>query len=132
MPQEHKYTKNTIFYQNRSLILISSRHLLLLPSDQREPSLPTNPERSALSATALQQRAFLLFFLFAGEPAAAGHLWGSPAEQAEALPDNAAAVWQRHFPRDRRQRQKLSFGPCGKLLVALIIFFNHYLSPFVA
>lgn len=38
----------------------------LLPSDKWEPSFPTNPECCAISTAALQQRAVLLFFLFAG------------------------------------------------------------------
>lgn len=83
-------------------------------SDQRESSLPSHPERSAVAAAEVQQRAVLLLLLVAGQPAAAGHLRGSPAQQAEALPDHAAAVWQRHLPRDRGQRPQPRPGPGGR------------------
>lgn len=88
-----------------------------LPSDQWEPSFPSDPERSAIPSAEVQQRTVFFLFLVAGQPAAAGHLWGSPAEQAEAFPDHTAAVWQRHFPRDRRQRPKPCSGPGGRFPV---------------
>lgn len=69
----------------------------LLSSDQWESPFPANPECSAVSTAAVQQRTVLFLFLLAGQPAAAGHVRRSPAEQAEAVPDHAAAVWQRHL-----------------------------------
>ncbi|KAI4827315.1 hypothetical protein KUCAC02_030718, partial [Chaenocephalus aceratus] len=46
-------------------------------------AVPSPPQRYS-------KRTVLFIFLLAGQPAAAGHLRGSPAEQAETLPDNAA------------------------------------------
>lgn len=98
-----------------------------LPSDQRESSFPADPECSAISTTAVQQRPILFLLLIVGKPAAARHLRGSPAEQAETFPDHAAAVWQRHLSRDWRQRPKPCSGPCGRsnfIKLTECVFFN--------
>lgn len=111
------------------------KQIPLLCSDQWKPSFPANPQRSAISTSALQQWSILFLFLVAGQPAAAGHLRGAPAEQAQALPDHAAAVWQRHLSWDRRQCPKPSARPCGKPKIKIwscyfICFydFNEYFS----
>lgn len=100
-----------------------------LPSDQRESSFPADPECGAISTTAVQQRTLLFLFLIVGQPAAARHLWGSPAEQAETFPDHAAAVWQRHLSRDWRQRPKPRSGPRGRSIfikVTECLLFFHF------
>lgn len=86
-------------------------------SDQWQSPFPADPECSALPTTAVQQRAIFLLFFITGEPAAASHLWSSPVEQAEALSDYTATVWQRHFPRDRRQRPEPCAGPRGRCFI---------------
>lgn len=102
-------------------------HFLILCSDQWESPFPANLERSAIATAAVQQWAILFLLFITGEPAAASHLWGSPVEQAEALFDHAAAVWQRHFPRDRRQCPKPCSGPRGRCFATCdYLAFNQY------
>lgn len=83
-------------------------------SNQRQQSLADGPQRRPLPSQRLQQRAELLLLVLAGQPAAAAGLRRPAAQQAQALPDDAAAVRQRHLARDRRARSHAGAGTGGE------------------
>lgn len=88
---------------------------LLVPgSNQRQHALADGAQRRSVSSERLQQRAELLVVVLAGQPAAAAGLWRSAAEQTQALPDDAAAVRQRHLARDRRACAHAGAGTGGE------------------
>lgn len=67
-----------------------------------------------VAAQRLQQRALLFFLLVSGESTAAPCLRRQAAQQAETVPHYLAAVWQRHFARDRRASPHPRPRPGGK------------------
>lgn len=83
-------------------------------SNQRQQSLADGPQWRPLPPQRLQQRAELLLLVLAGQPAAAAGLRRPAAQQAQALPDDAAAVRQRHLARDRRARPHAGAGTGGE------------------
>lgn len=94
--------------------LLFNQKCLFLCSNQRQQSLADGPQRRPLPSQRLQQRAELLLLVLAGQPAAAAGLRRPAAQQAQALPDDAAAVRQRHLARDRRARPHAGAGTGGE------------------
>lgn len=94
--------------------LTKNLSFLVPGSNQRQQSLSDSTQRRSISSERLQQRAELLLLVLTGQPAAAASLRRSAAEQTQALPDDAAAVRQRHLARDRRARAHAGAGTGGE------------------
>lgn len=79
------------------MIFISLSPLLVSRSNQWQQPLSYSAQRRSISSKRLQQRSQLLLLILAGQPAAAAGLRRPAAQQAQALPHNPTAVWQRHL-----------------------------------
>lgn len=88
--------------------------LFLCCSDEWKRPLSHGYQWGTFHPQRLQQWACDLFHCLPLQPPAPSSLWRPPAQQAEALPDHPAAVWQRHLSGDRGARPHLGAGPGGE------------------
>lgn len=100
-----------------SFVLMSCSRVLVSRSNQWQQPFSYGAQRRSISPKRLQQRPQLLLLLLAGQPAAAAGLWRAAAQQAQALPHNPTAVWQRHLTGNRRAGPHVSARTSGEWLL---------------